>query len=111
MKTTVVLTTSLASSEQLGDQHPDGIILNRLPQSNAESSVFDFSRLNIVATVDLTKTSLRSAVSYFVDNITYFPGEHYMDLAGKRIPISECDRIYDEVEKIDRHYNAQVKGK
>jgi len=65
--------------------------------------------LNMVATVDLIKISLSSAVSYFIDSIADFPGEHYIDLAGKRIPISERDSINGEVEKIDRHHHALVK--
>jgi len=65
--------------------------------------------LSIVATVDLTKISLSAAVSYFIDSIADFPGEHYIDLAGKRIPTFERSSINGEVEKINRHHHSLVK--
>ncbi|MFW2364860.1 MAG: hypothetical protein ACN4GW_00455 [Desulforhopalus sp.] len=108
MMTTVFLTTSLASSELLRDHQPNGIILNRLPPSTTEKSIFDFSRLNIVATIDLNETTLKSATDYLIGTIVDSPGEHYIDLTGKRIPISETDIIYAEIEKIDRHFYIQT---
>lgn len=107
MKTTVFLITSLASSEKLGDKHPEGIMLHRLQPSESEKAVFDFSRTNIVASVDLTKTSLKSAANYFIENIADLPGEHFIDMAGRRIPISDTATIFGEVEKIDRHYEIR----